>query len=255
MATTNHESSTQSGRNLCETLHTLSLARLPDLKIRRLPNRWCALAEEGGPKLCWISHYKTLDEIQIWPLFDYRRVDDLKTKVASVGLPVTAREGNLSGAFAARYPLPIKLQTNADVEKAIEVLVFSHSFIGSKNSRKVDSADSLAHELDEEILFPEGGRRTISINAYERSPAARRACIRHFGAACVVCGFNFESHYGSLGKGFIHVHHIVPLGTVKKSYEVDPKKDLRPVCPNCHEMLHRRNPPLEVKELKDILLR
>ena len=48
-----------------------------------------------------------------------------------------------------------------------------------------------------------------------------------------------EEKYGDLGKGFIHVHHIVPLNKIGKEYVVDYKNDLIPVCPNCHAMLHR----------------
>jgi len=67
------------------------------------------------------------------------------------------------------------------------------------------------------------------------------------------CGFNFEVAYGPLGEDFIHVHHIVPIGTVGAEYSVDPVKDLIPVCPNCHAMIHRVNPPLVIEQLKEIL--
>lgn len=62
---------------------------------------------------------------------------------------------------------------------------------------------------------------------------------------------NFDEVYGELGKGFIHVHHLLPVAQLGKQYEVDPIADLRPVCPNCHAMLHRRNPPLSINELKE----
>ncbi|MDB9470225.1 hypothetical protein PN480_18680 [Dolichospermum circinale CS-1225] len=38
-----------------------------------------------------------------------------------------------------------------------------------------------------------------------------------------------------------------------EEYEVDPIKDLRPVCPNCHAMIHRRLPPLSIDEIKSII--
>lgn len=99
--------------------------------------------------------------------------------------------------------------------------------------------------------YTEGQRTQVLVNRYERDRNARDECIRHHGTACCICGFDFESKYGDLGKGFIHVHHIVPLSEVRAGYVVDPKKDLVPVCPNCHAMLHRRNPPLSVKELRE----
>jgi len=66
-----------------------------------------------------------------------------------------------------------------------------------------------------------------------------------------VCGFSFESAYGELGRDYIHVHHVLPLAEVNEEYEVDPIRDLRPVCPNCHAMLHRKSPALSVDELKE----
>jgi predicted HNH restriction endonuclease len=68
-----------------------------------------------------------------------------------------------------------------------------------------------------------------------------------------VCGFSFGAIYGELGTGFIHVHHLVPLALIKQGYEVDPIKDLRPVCPNCHAMLHKRTPPFSINELASAL--
>lgn len=103
-----------------------------------------------------------------------------------------------------------------------------------------------------ESLF-EGVKRTITVNSYERNSQAKSRCLEHWQAICSVCGFDFEKTYGELGKGFIHVHHLVPVSQIGKKYQVDPINDLRPVCPNCHSMLHKRNPPLEIDELKAII--
>ncbi|MGE4371250.1 MAG: HNH endonuclease, partial [Burkholderiaceae bacterium] len=113
-------------------------------------------------------------------------------------------------------------------------------------------------ELPEEVstpeLFIEGATRTVSVNAYERNPHARKACLRAHGHACVVCGFDFGVTYGELGQGYIHVHHLKQLADIGESYELDPVVDLRPVCPNCHAMLHRQRPPLSIEELRETLV-
>ena len=103
-----------------------------------------------------------------------------------------------------------------------------------------------------ESLF-EGTKRTVTVNSYERSTKAREICIKHHGVRCSVCKINFESIYGEIGKDFIHVHHIVQLSSIRKEYEIDPVNDLRPVCPNCHSMLHRKNPPYSIEEMKQHL--
>ncbi len=48
------------------------------------------------------------------------------------------------------------------------------------------------------------------------------------------------------------MHHLKQLSEVGEEYEVDPIKDLRPVCPNCHSMLHRKRLALSIEELKEI---
>jgi 5-methylcytosine-specific restriction protein A len=99
--------------------------------------------------------------------------------------------------------------------------------------------------------YTEGAARTVTVNAYERNPLARAACIARYGYNCSVCDMNFEDVYGEIGDGFIHVHHKKPLATIREEYKLDPIKDLAPVCPNCHAMLHRSVPPLSIVELKD----
>jgi 5-methylcytosine-specific restriction protein A len=111
-----------------------------------------------------------------------------------------------------------------------------------------DSADELRNGT-----FVEGSVKQVVVNAYERSPAARRACILHYGARCQVCGVSFKERYGAIVDGFIHVHHLVPLAAIGEEYALDAVRDLRPVCPNCHAVLHRTDPPLSIEELKAMI--
>lgn len=101
--------------------------------------------------------------------------------------------------------------------------------------------------------YVEGAVSKALIKRYERSPEAREKCIHVNGTTCSVCEFDFEQKYGALGKGFIHIHHMVPIASCGGAYNIDPVNDLKPVCPNCHAMLHRRTPPLSINELKYIL--
>lgn len=99
----------------------------------------------------------------------------------------------------------------------------------------------------------EGARTSVNVNKYERSRVNRELCLMANGYSCKICGFNFESRYGSLGRGFIHVHHRVPVSKMGGSYTINPITDLIPVCPNCHAMLHRNNPPIEPESLTEII--
>lgn len=106
------------------------------------------------------------------------------------------------------------------------------------------------NDLQDEKEFAEGAKKHITVNAYERDPKARRACLKRHGYSCAVCNMNFEVVYGDIGKQFIHVHHKKPLAGRRTDYTVKPTIDLVPVCPNCHAMLHTSNPPLGIEELK-----
>ena len=105
-------------------------------------------------------------------------------------------------------------------------------------------------ELDPGRKYQEGARKQVKVNAYERSPKARKECLAYHGYDCSVCGINFKLRYGSIGKDFIHVHHLKPLALVDCEYQLDPVNDLSPVCPNCHAMLHRPDDLLSVEELR-----
>jgi len=108
---------------------------------------------------------------------------------------------------------------------------------------------------DEEVgQLPEGAKKTVTVNRYERSGRARRACLKKHGTACAVCEIDFGVAYGGIGKGFIHVHHITPISAVGQEYVLDPIADLVPVCPNCHAMLHHKvSQPRTVAELRKLL--
>lgn len=112
-------------------------------------------------------------------------------------------------------------------------------------------------KIQGEEVFLEGARRTITINTYERNPLARHKCIKEYGFRCAVCDKTLEEIYGKIAKGSIHVHHLTPLWEInpQSPYTLDPVKDLRPVCPNCHMVLHLRRPPYSIQELKDHLNR
>lgn len=101
--------------------------------------------------------------------------------------------------------------------------------------------------------YLEGAAIRVSVNAYERNAKARQKCIEYHGCTCAACGFDFEDTYGQIGRGFIHVHHVKPLSEIAAQYEVNPIQDLRPVCPNCHAILHMHSPAMSIEELKALI--
>lgn len=118
------------------------------------------------------------------------------------------------------------------------------------------AADSASQPLAEEVSglgYAEGAVRTINVDARERNPAARRACIEHWGTACSICGMSFGEFYGPIAEGFVHVHHLIPLSNAGDGREVDPIRDMRPVCPNCHGVIHLSDPPFTLDQVRAML--
>ena len=108
-------------------------------------------------------------------------------------------------------------------------------------------------ESIEEKKYAEGHVYQVTQNRYERNPVNRELCLSANGYSCQICGFDFERFYGVLGHKFIHVHHKEMVSSFGGEYYLDPVKDMIPVCPNCHAMLHRKNPPLMPEELVQII--
>ena len=74
----------------------------------------------------------------------------------------------------------------------------------------------------------------------DRDQRAVQEVKRAKGAVCEACKFNFEHVYGEVGRGFIEVHHLVPVSQLQGlQVSRDPTKDYAMLCSNCHSMIHR----------------
>lgn len=115
--------------------------------------------------------------------------------------------------------------------------------------------ERLADEFAGESIagLTEGMKKTVVVNQYERNTRARELCVKVYGAVCAACEIDFERTYGEIGRGYIHVHHLIPVSQINESYQVDPIRDLIPVCPNCHAMIHRTEKVLTIEELRACL--
>src|SRR5262249_32490789 len=106
-----------------------------------------------------------------------------------------------------------------------------------------------------QVEFAEGAQIRSERLFFARNRSLRAAAIGKFGVKCTVCGFDFESTYGALGRGYTEVHHLETMasrgatapGPDGWTTSVD---DVRPLCANCHRMAHQVSPPLSIEELK-----
>lgn len=105
-----------------------------------------------------------------------------------------------------------------------------------KGNKTIFSEDKEATNPE---LLSEGDLVELHITKHERNPELRRRCIDIQGWRCKGCGLDFKEKYGDLGVDFIEVHHLYPISQTEGEHEVDPGKDLVPLCANCHAMIHR----------------
>lgn len=133
---------------------------------------------------------------------------------------------------------------------------------GLEKATKASKVNRKVTVYPEDLQISEGARRRVSTTVYNRSRRLREAAIDHYthkgSIKCEACGFDFAKKYGKLGQGYIEMHHKKPLfqneGQATSDFINQARKNLAPLCSNCHRMIHvRRKTPLTVKGLQKII--
>lgn len=136
------------------------------------------------------------------------------------------------------------------------VIRFLESYLQLSLPQQVTPSDQyIGDHLDEASAsdFNEGALTRCTRNVFERNRTARSACLAHYGSQCFACGVILADQYGEMANDVIHVHHLVPLSEIRQKYKINPIRDLRPLCPNCHAVVHLQSPPLSPEHLRKLL--
>lgn len=149
--------------------------------------------------------------------------------------------------------------------------IYNNNFLYEENVGVVKKIHNASLERRQLITYDENdsiieGKTVETVNkSKKRSAMLRKIAIEHYKdkeghIKCCVCGFDFWECYGDLGRLFIQIHHEHPIceyddeGTPQSLLEAI--KNVKPVCANCHCMLHRsKNKCLSIDELKKIVNR
>jgi len=212
-------------------------AKLGDRVLFLIPSLWGRIVAEGTvreetmPSKNWPNKYKS-------------RVGKVALRPNPV--PIGALQAGIPDWGWPRYARTYTTVPDRFIARLDEILAIERRF-------DVETGMSADEVNDDGADYFEGSVRQVTVNVYERDADARRRCIDHYKARCSVCEFDFGEFYGDVARGYIHVHHVRPLSTIRNGYRVDPIKDLRPVCPNCHVVLHRRQEPYTIEEAKRFL--
>jgi 5-methylcytosine-specific restriction protein A len=157
------------------------------------------------------------------------------------------KTGNLSKQYSWT-PQASGITIRPDIVEELEAVWFD--FL---NTQKIRNNPFTPQNDNSQKTYTEGSPNQVTLTKFERNPFARKVCLQHHGYSCAVCNFNFEMTYGNIGKEYIHVHHLNQVAKIGRRYTVDPIKDLQPVCPNCHAMIHRKKDPISIDELQLLL--
>lgn len=95
--------------------------------------------------------------------------------------------------------------------------------------------------------------KKVCVNRYERDPKARALCLAKHGTRCSVCKALLSEIYGNAAQDIVHVHHLTRLADIPDDYLIDPVRDLTPVCPNCHAVIHSRDPIYSLQEMRRMM--
>jgi 5-methylcytosine-specific restriction protein A len=156
----------------------------------------------------------------------------------------------------ARFTLAIWTEPQTDwnqvpINREIEILseALSFAFILVDSLFK-GSSETLADDFVPDL---EGMQKLMTCVSYTRSRRNRKKCLDAFGYICSACGLDPKALYGPEGKFIIHVHHLTPVSNMGEPRTLDPELDLVPLCPNCHNFVHKFSPPKLVSEIQQII--
>jgi len=245
---TKHKAAAATSQQSCDDfLSQLRNLRSDVLRVEK--KTVCGFYSKGNNRFAYFFHAAQANRI-------YIRADgsaELEDGYSRLGV---VRRAELKPGWASMYPLHWKV-IDSDLSKIAAEIVNLALPLSAKQKRGLPAHSSSPARLPQEVSsneqYIEGGARQILVNAYERDPKARKACLAHYGTTCCICGFDFSERYGDHFAGVIEVHHLKPLASIGTAYRVNPITDLRPVCPNCHTAIHRRDPPYEIDELRALL--
>lgn len=117
-----------------------------------------------------------------------------------------------------------------------------------------DSVAPLQLDVDiHAVAADEGQRRLVLHLRRERNQSiVRGKKAQATSLDCEVCGLSFKAIYGESAADYCEVHHLLPLSEVEDTTSTH-LADLAILCANCHRVVHLRNPPYTLGEVRTML--
>ncbi len=161
-------------------------------------------------------------------------------------LPRGYEAGHAFGAAYALNALPAQAQLNTDLNDMVRLYLLLRSRNGVQSAEVIDDEES-----EHSASITERRRYRLHRSIERDASAAKKAKGVH-GHICQGCEFDFERIYGPAGHAYIEAHHLTPLSELPedKTVNLDPRTDFAVLCANCHRMMHRKDGPRTVAELR-----
>lgn len=144
------------------------------------------------------------------------------------------REYGMGGNDSLHWAVINKMYSYCD---SFEVIEFVTTTISDKDN-------------DNSTLI-EGRVEEVKVLRRQRNRIARDRCLMESGYKCYICGLEFDKVYGTIGKGFLEVHHKSPISKYDEEHVI-PQSELVGLCSNCHSMVHRNGTLIDVDVLKEL---
>ncbi|QKC86672.1 HNH endonuclease [Mesorhizobium sp. NZP2077] len=173
-------------------------------------------------------------------VMNFRRFDPAFAAVGKSGLSHGGREEELVWNEFSQAPDRLRAVASA-IRAAIEA--------GADRTGQAD-LDYIEEAEEGRLLTVLHQRRERNRKLVEARK--RKALDQTHELRCEACDLSFADRYGAHGDGFIEVHHVRPLHTLREG-DKTALSDLALVCANCHRMLHRRKPWLSIAQLRTLL--
>jgi 5-methylcytosine-specific restriction protein A len=170
------------------------------------------------------------------------QLSEISLNVPSNSLGAFYEAGNICAAFYSAEALPETAVLVQDLRACLDL----YRILADKDVA-----------LTEPVEVPAGGEFIEDLTRFrwhrriDRDARAIQLVKKAKGYTCEVCGFNFGSRYGELGKDFIEIHHLVPISELQGLIvSTHPEHDYAALCSNCHSMIHRMKVVHDIEALR-----
>ena len=185
--------------------------------------------------------------------FNCKKID-LASNLVNSFRPVNYEYGFAFGKEYNRTNLPTEDELISDINNIIDLYAISIIRGGTDMDLSGEDYQPEIFENNEKMDISEIKKYSYH-RRIERNSSNSKKVKDLLGYTCEACEFNFNHFYGKIGEKFIEAHHNVKLSDLPegKRVKLDYKNDFSVLCSNCHRMVHKKNPPFTVQEIKKII--